>query len=140
LGPLRPLLIRFRCSPHYVIFRHSDPATSLYLILRGEAVIHFKPYDGPRMLLTRLRAGGVLGWSSVMGSPSYSSDASSETEIEAVRVEGSVLRRFCLRHPETGRILLGRLQSSRRAGKTPARKFRQSWDKASSKKSNCRDV
>jgi CRP-like cAMP-binding protein len=106
---LRPLFEQFSCSAGMLILEQGKPAIYLYLLVKGEVAIHYKPYDGPVITLTRLREGDVFGWSAVVGSPCYTSSIVSETEVEAVRVRGNDLLKLLSESPETGRIVMDRL-------------------------------
>lgn len=106
---LLPLLEEYSCPAGTVIFEQGDAASHLYLILRGAVVIRYKPYDGPAIVLTRLRSGDAFGWSAVIGSKAYTSGIISEEEVETIRIRGSDLRQLCAAHPETGRLILDRL-------------------------------
>lgn len=106
---LKPLFERFSCSPGEMILEQGKPATHLYLLIRGEVAIRYKPYDGPVITLTRLRGGDVFGWSAVVGSPFYTSSIISETEVEAIRAQGVNLLRLLHESPETGCIFMDRL-------------------------------
>lgn len=106
---LKPLFDRFTCPAEVVILEQGTPATYLYLIIKGEVAIRYKPYDGPPITLTRLRDGDIFGWSAVVGSPQYTSSIVSETEIEAVRVRGNDLLKLLKDAPETGGIIMDRL-------------------------------
>jgi CRP-like cAMP-binding protein len=92
-----------------VILKQGDPATYLYLLIKGNVAIHYKPYDGPAIILTRLRDGDVFGWSAVVGSRCYTSSIISETEVEAIRVQGNNLLKLLNDAPETGRVIMDRL-------------------------------
>ena len=109
IGLIKPLFEEFTCAPGTAIFEQGDPASHLYLLLKGGVTIEYKPYDGPSITLTRLRAGDVFGWSAVIGSPNYTSSLVSETQIECVRIKGSDLRALIRDHPETGKIIIDRL-------------------------------
>ncbi|MDP2776017.1 MAG: hypothetical protein Q8O48_00100, partial [Anaerolineales bacterium] len=74
-----------------------------------DVVIQYKPYDGPVIMLTRLHAGDVFGWSAVVGSLKYTSSIVSESEIEAIRIRGNQLWEMVAEHPETGRLIIDRL-------------------------------
>lgn len=97
------------CPPGTVIFEQGEPAQYLYLILRGKAVITYKPYDGPRLVLTRLKAGDVFGWSAVVGSHLYTSSVVSETKLETIRLERKKLIHLVSEQPDTGKVLIDRL-------------------------------
>ena len=92
-----------------VIFKQGDPALYLYLISSGRVAIRYKPYDGPKITLNRLRNGGIFGWSSVIGNKAYTSDAISTSPLEAFRLRGMDLRNLCLEHPDAGRDVLQKL-------------------------------
>ncbi len=106
---LRPLFDFYSCPPDTVIFNQGDRADSLYLITGGNALIQYKPYDGPPITLARLKPGDAFGWSAVIGNPFYSSGIVSSTSLEAIRIRGTVLARLCREHPTTGTIILNRL-------------------------------
>ncbi|HND49400.1 MAG TPA: cyclic nucleotide-binding domain-containing protein [Anaerolineales bacterium] len=100
---------KFACSPGTVIFEQGDIAKYLYLILRGKAVISYKPYDGPRIVLSRLKDGDVFGWSAVVGGKKYSSSVASETTLETIRIRRELLQNLLTQTPETGKIIIDRL-------------------------------
>jgi CRP-like cAMP-binding protein len=106
---LKPLFEQFTCPANTVIFEQDTPATYLYLLIKGEVVIRYKPYDGPTIILTRLREGDVFGWSAVVGSPHYTSSIISETEVETIRIRGGHLLKLSSDAPETGKIVMDRL-------------------------------
>lgn len=106
---LKPLFEQFSCASDIVIFEQGGPTNYLYLLIKGEVAIRYKPYDGPPITLTRLRAGDVFGWSAVIGSPNYTSSIISETQIECVRIKDVDLRTLIREHPETGAIFIDRL-------------------------------
>jgi len=106
---LAPLLDVFTCPANHPIFEQNDPATYLYLLINGAVILHYKPYDGARMILTHLHSGDAFGWSAVVGSQIYTSGTLSETEVKAVRIRGSDLRKLCREHPRLGSVILDRL-------------------------------
>jgi CRP-like cAMP-binding protein len=106
---LRPLFEQFICPADTVIFEQGSPAVYLYLLIKGEVAIRYKPYDGPTITLTCLREGDVFGWSAVVGSLYYTSSIISETEIEAIRIRGSRLLKLFNDSPETGKVVMDRL-------------------------------
>lgn len=99
----------FAASAGTIIFREGDAATHLYLILRGRIAVQYKPYDGPKLTLADLRSGDIVGWSSVLGRASYTSDAVSTTRVEALRLRGDDLRSLCAREPALGKSILENL-------------------------------
>jgi CRP-like cAMP-binding protein len=106
---LKPLFEAYSCSAESLILEQGTPALFLYLLIKGEVAIRYKPYDGPVITLTRLREGDVFGWSAVVGSPCYTSSIVSETEVEAIRVRGTDLHKLLNESPKTGRIVIDRL-------------------------------
>jgi CRP/FNR family cyclic AMP-dependent transcriptional regulator len=106
---LKSLFEQYDCPPDTTIFEQDTPAIYLYLIIKGEVIIRYKPYDGPQITLTHLHEGDVFGWSAVVGSPRYTSSIISETQIEAIRIQGSRLLKLFTDAPETGKIVMDRL-------------------------------
>jgi CRP-like cAMP-binding protein len=106
---LKSLFEPFNCLGDAVILEQGTPAVYLYLLIKGEVVIRYKPYDGPVITLTHLRDGDVFGWSAVVGSLYYTSSIISETEIEAIRIRGSHLLKLFNDAPETGKVVMDRL-------------------------------
>ena len=114
LGPahldlLRNVFESYTCPSDTVILSQGEPAHHLYLLVKGEVVIKFKPYDGSTIDLTRLHSGDAFGWSAAVGSAHYTSSIISESPIEAVRLRRTDLRALIQSHPETGKILVERL-------------------------------
>lgn len=99
----------YTCAAETTIFEQGDPAEYLYLILSGRVGIRYKPYDGPPIILTRLREGDVFGWSAVIQSPRYTSSIISETPLDAIRIHGRDLWKLVENHPQTGQKLVNRL-------------------------------
>jgi len=62
--------------------------------------------------VTHVEKGGLFGWSAVVGSDHYTSSATAIETLEAVRVRGADLRKFCAAHPDAGKDLLERLANS----------------------------
>lgn len=106
---LKPLFEQFSCPSDTVIIEQGAPATYLYLLIKGEVAIRYKPYDGPSITLTRLRDGDVFGWSAVVGSPDYTSSIVSETQVEAIRIRRNDLLKLSNQSPETGKVIMDRL-------------------------------
>ena len=92
-----------------VIFEQADYAEYLYLVVRGEVTIRYKPHDGPMMTVTRVQPGGIFGWSAAMNNPTYTSGAVCSLDSEILRIRGTDLRMICEKHRELGKIILDRL-------------------------------
>jgi CRP/FNR family cyclic AMP-dependent transcriptional regulator len=93
------------------IFEQGAYAEYLYLVVRGEVTIRYKPDDGPAMIVTRVQPGGVFGWSAAMGNPSYTSGAVCALDSEILRIRGEDLKLVCEKHPQLGKTLLDQLSS-----------------------------
>jgi len=109
LDLLKPLFEQFTCPANTVIFEQDSPAIYLYLLIKGEVEIRFKPYDGPAITLTHLRDGDVFGWSAVVGSPRYTSSIISQSQVEAIRMQRNRLIKLFDDAPATGKIIMDRL-------------------------------
>ena len=109
---LEPLFERYTCSAGTVVLQQGKPADYLYLILSGSAQVSYKPYDGSPITVSHLEKGELFGWSAVVGSEHYTSSTIAIEPLEAVRVRGRDLRKFCGEHPEAGKDLLERLANS----------------------------
>ena len=92
-----------------VIFEQGDIAENLYLVVKGEVLIRYKPDDGPVMTVTRVQQGGVFGWSAALGNVAYTSGAVCTTDCEFLQVRGRDLRAICEKHPGVGKVILDRL-------------------------------
>ena len=106
---LQPLFESYTCNAGATILQQGKPADYLYLILNGKVEISYKPYDGSSITVSHVEKGGLFGWSAVVGSGKYTSSAIAIEAVEAVRVRGQDLRKFCVDHPEAGRDILERL-------------------------------
>lgn len=107
---LMKTIFKSDCEPAgNVLFNQGDPAEFLYLVIDGEVIIRYKPEDGPAIIVSRVRAEGVVGWSSALGSPAYTSSAICTTDCQFLRVRGEDLRRLCEKYPDSGALILERL-------------------------------
>lgn len=99
--------LRFRAGA--LLFDQGDAAEFFYLLVRGEVVIRYKPEDGPAITVARVKPGNVFGWSAAMGNAVYTSAAICESDSEVLQIRGETLRSLCEKHPQAGKIILGRL-------------------------------
>lgn len=106
---LRPLVEEVTFQAGQVIFNQGDKADYLYFVLEGKVSIRFNPEDGPVLTVSDLESGDVFGWSSALGSKSYTSSAVCTEEGLFIRLEGEELKNLCKEHPETGILILNRL-------------------------------
>lgn len=106
---LSPLFEEFTCQPGKVIFQQGERAEFFYLVIKGIVEMSFKPYDGIPITISHVGKGDLFGWSAVIGNGTYTSTALAMEAVEAFRVRGSELRKFCLEHPQAGKDILERL-------------------------------
>lgn len=106
---VKPLFEEFTCPPDTTVFEQGEPASFLYLLIKGEVAIRYKPYDSPSITLTHLHSGDVFGWSAVVGSSTYTSSIICESQLEALRIRGVYLLTLVREHPETGKIIMDHL-------------------------------
>jgi len=71
--------------------------------------LHFKPYDGPSLVMTKITSGDVFGWSAALGRSKYSATAIAANEIKVIRMQASNLQKLCAIDPETAALFLDRL-------------------------------
>jgi CRP-like cAMP-binding protein len=97
------------CVDGDVIFEQDAPAEFLYVVIDGEVAVRFKPDDGPELVVSRIKEGGVFGWSAAFGSGIYTSGAVCTQPCKLLRVRGTDLKMLRENHPETGILILRRL-------------------------------
>lgn len=106
---LARLFVPMEISARATIFQQGEAATFMYLLIDGEVSIRYKPYDGPRIRLTRLHVGDVFGWSAVVGNATYASDAIASLQSRVLRACGIDIRNLCNQHPAAGAQILEKL-------------------------------
>lgn len=106
---LKPLFVPCDCYGDVVLFEQGENAEYLYLVVVGEIVIQYKPDDGHPIMVSRVKPGGVVGWSAALGNRVYTSAAICTRYTQMLRIRGSDLRELCEQNPETGILILERL-------------------------------
>jgi CRP/FNR family cyclic AMP-dependent transcriptional regulator len=106
---IRPLFVPSECHPGTVLFEQGEPAVYFCLMISGEVAINYKPEDGPDIVITKIKPGGMVGWSAVIGRRCYTSAAICTEFTKLLRVRGSDLQTLCIQHPETGNQFVDRL-------------------------------
>jgi CRP/FNR family transcriptional regulator, cyclic AMP receptor protein len=109
LAMLCPLFIPCEYHTGTVLFEQGDPATHFYIVTTGEVAIHYKPEDDQSIVVARVRAGGIVGWSAVIGRHLYTSAAICTQTTSLLRVSGGDLQTLCTDCPETGNLFTDRL-------------------------------
>jgi CRP-like cAMP-binding protein len=94
-----------------MIFEQGQDARFLYILVQGEVTVRYKAYDGPLMDVSKIEAGGVVGWSAALGRASYTSGAMCTQPCKLLRIEGKSLRAACKRYPASGALIMDRFAS-----------------------------
>jgi CRP-like cAMP-binding protein len=106
---LQPLFTICEQQDGDVLFQQGETAGYLYFLVQGEAVVRYKPDDGPWLTVARIHPEGVLGWPAALCSPLYTSSGICTTDSILLRISNANLRRLCEEHPLTGSLVLERL-------------------------------
>lgn len=118
LDDLKKIIESLRFSAGSEILRQNQRATNLYIVVNGDVEIFHKPDDAPQISVGKLSAGGVFGWSSILGRDVYSSTVLALTDCSLYRMRAFELQKFCELHHETGVVLLEKI--ARSVAKQPA--------------------
>lgn len=94
------------------LFEQGSMAEYLYLVVSGEVIVRYKPEDGEAINVSRIRPGGLVGWSAALGSPAYTSGAVCTGDTQLLRVSSMDLRQLCVADPCLGLIVLERLSGA----------------------------
>jgi CRP/FNR family transcriptional regulator, cyclic AMP receptor protein len=108
---LEPLFEQYSCPSGATVIEQGQPADYLYLIIDGKVQVTYKPYDGTPITVAHVEKDGVFGWSAVVGSRTYTSSVTAIEDLKTYRIQGNVLRRLCVDHPEAGKEILERIAS-----------------------------
>ena len=103
---IEPLMEFCSFPADMVIFQQGDQAEYFYILTSGEIALHFKPYDGPSLVITKISSGGVFGWSAALNRAAYNAAAVTIKEITAIRMEAIKLKKLCATDPETTFLFL----------------------------------
>jgi CRP-like cAMP-binding protein len=98
-------------NANQTIFEQGSKAAFLYILLEGEVTIHFKPYDGPSIVVATIQPGGVFGWSAIVGREEYTSRAITGISCLTYRISAQNVRLLCNQYPETGEKFINKLIS-----------------------------
>ena len=98
-------------NANQTIFKQGAKADFLHILLNGEVTIHFKPYDGPLILVASIQPGGVFGWSAIVGREVYTSQAASVQSGLAYRIRAQNVTLLCNQYPEIGEKFIKKLLS-----------------------------
>ena len=95
-----------------VIFDQGSRADYLYILLRGEVNIYYKPYDGPPITVASIEPGSVFGWSAIVGREEYTSKANTLYDSLTFRILGDNVKLICNQYPHFGNKFIDRLMCS----------------------------
>lgn len=104
-----------------IIFRQGDPANRFYVIIEGEVAIEDQQ-ESKRVLVQKIGANDVLGWSWLFPPFYWHFDARALCETQAIFFYGTWLRETCETSPDFGyqmmkqmsSVMIERLQRTRR--------------------------
>jgi CRP/FNR family cyclic AMP-dependent transcriptional regulator len=105
-----------------LIFREGDPANRFFLILKGKVALEARVKGSGSVLVERIGAGEVLGWSWMIEPYAWHFDARAVEPIEAIFFYGTWMRELYEEDGSLGyemmrrvaAIMLQRLQAARR--------------------------
>lgn len=108
---LTPIISKQSFRADTMIFELGEPADFLYILKSGEVLVEYKPFDGPRIVIARIKPGDLFGWSAALGHTAYTSGAHTVIASSVYRLDGSKLQQLCALYPETGVVILTKLCS-----------------------------
>jgi CRP-like cAMP-binding protein len=111
IDPILPLIEPCTFPENFQVFQQDLVASHFYILLEGEVVVKYKPYDGEELVIARIYPQDVFGWSAALGRPKYTSSAYTTSSSTAVRIPVEKMQRFCENNSKLGMILLERLAS-----------------------------
>lgn len=84
------------------VFRHAQPAGTLYLVTGGDVALEIAPPGGAPLILETLHAGDALGWSWLYPPYQWHLDARAVTDVTALAVDAVGLRQLFTLDPTFG--------------------------------------
>jgi CRP-like cAMP-binding protein len=111
IGLVFPILESCLFPGDTLIFQQGTEASYFYILLSGEVVVKYKPYDGESLVIGHICPEDLFGWSAALGRPTYTSSAYAVLPCEAVRISVAQMRHFCENNPVLGRQILERMAS-----------------------------
>jgi CRP-like cAMP-binding protein len=92
-----------------VLFKEGDPANRFYIILHGEVLLESEDKDKEPVLIQRIGAGDVLGWSWLFPPYYWHFAARAATDLKVIFFYGTWLRESCDRDHDFGYLMLKRM-------------------------------
>jgi CRP-like cAMP-binding protein len=103
---LLPFMTPARFDQGQIIFRQDQPARYFHILLEGEVLVTFKPYDGPPLTVSHILPGEVFGWSAALRRPVYSATAAALSRSIFYGMMWTDLQRLKGEYPETGKLFI----------------------------------
>ena len=87
-------------APGEFLFHQDDPASNFYILMEGRVRISV----GPRGLLAHVASdpGDMIGWSSLVGNPTYTASAECLSSVKVSKIEKSQLDQTLHEDPISG--------------------------------------
>lgn len=106
---------------NHVMFRESDPASHLFIILKGEVNIQYLLGNGELHTVDTLVEGDLLMWSALVEPYKATASATTTKETLLASIDAVKLREFCEQEPLLGyklmtqvaKLLANRLEGAR---------------------------
>lgn len=111
INQIIPILQPCQLTKDTLIFQQGTDACHFYILLSGEVVVKYKPYDGESLVIGHICPEDLFGWSAALGRPKYTSSAYAVTSGEAVRISVAQMHQFCENNPVLARQILERMAS-----------------------------
>lgn len=89
-----------------ILFKIGDPGDALYVVRSGELEVFFKNDTGERIVLSRPRAGDVIGELAMLDGGARTASAQVTEDLEALRLDRGDLEKFLQMCPHAGMDLL----------------------------------
>ena len=104
------------------LFRQGEFANRFYLVEEGEVVLESLASNGEQVIVEKVGAGKLVGWSWLFPPYVWHFDARAARATEAIFFYGTILREYCERDPSLGYelfkrmsvVMIDRLQNARR--------------------------
>lgn len=94
------------------IFRESDPAESLYVLIEGEVNIGFRLKEGTeRLTVDTIREGEIFGWSVLVEPYKFSAAAITAKKSRVLVIYGEALRNLFEKNPHIGHLVMREIAS-----------------------------
>jgi len=98
-------------TPGQIIFREGEIANRFYLIETGGVILESSGRCGDPVVIDKVRAGDLLGWSWMFPPHVWHFTARAVAETEAIFFYGTILRDYCERDHSLGYELFKRMSA-----------------------------